>query len=121
MPPLGVVVILALAAFRVVRLVTADSTLNAPRDRMYRWAWDDEHPVADPARDVFVPSPRGSLRTWAYELVTCTYCFGVWASAALYCVWRWGGDVGRGILTAVAIMGLQAILSAVMANKVDEQ
>lgn len=109
MPSLAIVVVLALATFRLARLIAAD-TITAPlRDRLTRWAWtietDDETGLAIDAK------PRAPWRTWVYELLTCQQCLGVWVGVAVYCAWRWGGDVALAILTVAALVGLQAFLA----------
>lgn len=125
MPPLAVIVVLALATYRVTRLCTADKITLPVREAIFSWAykpltdtneieaWALLHPEADE-----IPShvPRGwEIRTWLYELVTCDQCLGVWWGAAVYCAWRFGihdhGTVWEGILTVAALCGLQSLLA----------
>lgn len=117
MPSLAVVVVLGLASMRLTRLVVSDTITLPFRERLYRWAWDDEHPTI---RDgVAWPTPRGGLRTWIHDGLTCSWCFGVYVTVAVYCAWRWGGGVARGIIAVAAIAGVQGAL-AVWSTKDDE-
>jgi hypothetical protein len=125
LPPLAVVVVLGLAAYRVTRVATAD-TLTAPlRARIYDWAWidpDDNGPAYQARRDMLeaegrdtrdgtVPLPRrGGLRTWIYALIDCPHCVGVWVSLAAYSAWRWGGDTAYAVLAVAAVAGAQSIV-----------
>lgn len=105
MLPLWVVVVLALASFRATRLVTKDSITLPFRERLYRFAWQDQ-----PGRQE--PEARAAWRTYVYEGLTCPWCLGVWVSTAGYCAWRWGSGIGRGVVVVLAIAGGQALLAA---------
>lgn len=116
---LGAVAIIALASFRATRLVVTDSILAGPREWLYLWAWDPEHPVD--FNGTAAASPRkegrgGALRTWVYDLLTCPWCLGVWMSAASYAAWRWGHDVGRSLVVVAAVAGLQGALAALVSK-----
>ena len=105
---LSLVVVLGLACYRATRLVTRDSITESPRMALYTWAWDDDgagEPVA-----------RSTLRTYIYEALTCAFCVGVWC--ALVVTWMvygvpWSNwHAGRWALTALAIAGVQALLTS---------
>lgn len=103
---LPLVVVLGLACYRATRLVTRDSITETPRMVLYLWTWDESHGE---------PQPRSSLRTYIYEALTCAYCVGVWC--ALVLTWMvyglpWSSwHAGRWALTALAIAGVQALLT----------
>lgn len=121
MPPLAVVVILALATYRLTRLCTSD-TISAPaREAIFRWAYTDDlraleawrvlHPEAQE-----IPShvPRGwEFRTWVYDLVTCDQCLGVWWGVAVYITWRVRGDTALAVLTVAALLGAQSLFARI--------
>lgn len=117
MPTLAVIVILALAAFRVTRLVTQDTITEPFRMRLYSFAWNDDRPTeAEGAPGIWVPTPRAAWRTNLYRLLTCDWCLGVWMSTAAYCAWRFGipesdGNVTEAILSVAAIAGLQGAVA----------
>jgi hypothetical protein len=67
-------------AYRLARLVSADTLTVAARERVYRFAWRDEN------------TPRAGWRTYVYELMSCAHCLGIWAAAgvvAAWYVWPW--------------------------------
>lgn len=114
MPSWWWLVVLATGSYRVTRLFTRDSLTEVPRERLYRWAWDDESgdPATGPDGDYIVPASRGALRTYVYTLLTCAACLGVWVSATLYVLWRWvGGDVVDSALVVLAVAGVQCFLA----------
>ena len=110
MPSLGVVVVLALAAFRLTRLATTDTITDPWRGWLFRWAWDAENPTDD-GDGHMVPTARAGWRTWAWTLATCQWCLGVWLALGVYAGWRWGGDVARAVVVVFAIAGAQGALA----------
>lgn len=85
------VVIVALATYRVARLITQDSILDGPRDWLLQ-TWVGRRKIA--------------------ELAVCPFCVGVWVGVALSLVWFHGERTGRLIVIVIAAIGLQALLSA---------
>jgi hypothetical protein len=116
MPSLAVIVILAFATYRLARLCTSDSITLAAREAIWRWAWNDDpaamRAAAERGDAELKPVPRaGGFRTWIHALVTCDQCLGVWWGIAVYCAWRWGGDVSLGIITVAALLGVQSLVA----------
>jgi hypothetical protein len=112
-PALEIVAVLGLAAFRLTRLVTTDTITDPLRGWLYRWAWDESTPIevtAPDGRRVLVPSPRAAWRTWLYDLLTCPWCLGVWFSAAVWALWKYGDAPGRGFIAVFAIAGFQGAI-----------
>lgn len=108
MPDLAVIVVLGLAAYRLARLVAVDSLTEDVRAVVYRWAWID-----DPDADVD-PSPRGRVRPYLYELLTCPFCVGVWTSAGVFVVYGLVAASLAGWYVAIpAVAGVAALGSAV--------
>lgn len=76
----------ALSAYRLTRLVTADVILDGPRDAVVRWSYAHRS-GADPAEaerggwaDFAMTDPDApSLAT----LLTCRFCAGMWVSLAV--------------------------------------
>lgn len=109
-------VVVALAAYRLTRIVTLDTISDPFRARLHRWAWNDDDPVEgvdDEGRPAFFARPRAAWRTWVDGLVTCPLCLGVWVSAATYAAWRWW-DVApvRAVIAIFAVAGLQCFLAS---------
>ena len=79
-PSLWVFVLLALAVFRVFRLIAEDTILNYPRRKVLRLAESWEKEGDDPGDDYRVE--------WGI-FITCPWCLGFWLSGvalALYCL-----------------------------------
>lgn len=123
---LATVVLVALAAYRVTRIVTLDSLTHEWRAAVYRWAWLDPNDATFAARldqgardawprnaDGFVPVARGPVRTYVFELFTCSYCLGVWSGAALWALWTYAATPGRAFVAVMAIAGGQAVVVGV--------
>jgi hypothetical protein len=72
-------VLLALAAFRIWRLLAVDTILDGPRQYVLRlgWRWMDGDPI-----------PTKYRRHWAIFL-ECPYCLGWWLSLGIYLLWVW--------------------------------
>jgi hypothetical protein len=114
MPELGVIVVLALATFRLTRVVAVDSISLSFREVLYHWAWVFVNGDGQPVREGELAAdarPRAPWRTWMYTLVTCQQCLGVWVGVAVYSAWRWGGDVALAILAVAAVCGAQSFLA----------
>jgi amino acid permease len=97
---LATVLILGLAAFRVTRLLVVDSLLEPGRSKF--------HSMLE----------RHSGWIWAkvYDLVSCTWCVGVYVSFAIYAVYLWDLFVHWtrvDWLSAIAVAGVQGMLHAV--------
>lgn len=92
--------LLALAAYRVFRLVGDDTILDAPRRRLLRLgAWREE---GDP-----VPS---GYRRRAGEFLKCPWCLGAWCTLAWWGAWLlWP----HGTLVAAAPFAISTIVGAV--------
>lgn len=108
MPGPFAVVLIALATYRVARLIAVDTLTLEVRAWFYRFAWKDQ--PAGPAE------ARGAARTYLYELVTCPFCVGVWAAFALFGLWvhvRWF----HWLIAVLAIAGAQAFLQSLPEDK----
>lgn len=66
--------LLALAAFRVWKLLGDDAILDGPRDRLLDWMEDA------PDED----GERGT--TWTY-FITCPWCAGAWIALSWWLAW----------------------------------
>lgn len=112
-----------LAAYRITRVVTEDSITDAPRDRIYHWAWVE--PGDGVAYQMFAsrydgepgqPVPRAPWRTYVNELVNCPWCMGVWVSFAVTAFWAWvvrdGIAVAAYLVVAAAVAGGQGFVAS---------
>lgn len=64
---LPLLVVAALATYRLVRLAIYDTIFDRPRNATYMWLSNRGTPRAD----------------WMLDMVTCQWCLGVWMSAAV--------------------------------------
>lgn len=112
----------AFAAYRLTRLVVADSILDEPRRRLRDWTY--ERPGFGPGRlhprqvvlmigtDRY-DGPLTAARVKLTEMLSCGFCFGVWASLVATAAvlrrtpFRWDVDDWTAF---TAIAGAQAIL-----------
>lgn len=81
----------ALAAYRITRLVVTDTLVVRQRTAVLAWLLERGH-------DKVV------------EGLTCPWCVGVWASAAVALLW-WAGGPLRAVVWVAAVAGGQALLS----------
>lgn len=88
--------VVALASFRLTRLVTSDTLTETPRRAVQRWALTQRM------------AERPSLKL--DELVGCNYCAGWWVTLAVLAAWR--VPLFRPLVRAFAAAGAQALLSA---------
>lgn len=128
--PLALLIV-ALAAYRITRIITTDSISEPARERIYRWAWvepdevlayavaqerwaGESLPFQTDADDPPPPLPRrGGLRTWLNQLVQCAWCMGVWVSAGTYAVWRWWTwEPVHVLIVMLAVAGVQGWLQS---------
>jgi len=108
--------ILVLAAHRITRLIVSDTILGKPpaqdgagnlldegtgyRRWLDGWAYNADG------------SNRGAVRGWVGDLLTCSFCTGVWVTAAVTAGWVHGGEPAQWFLTGAAIAGGQAFIGS---------
>jgi len=101
-------IILAFAAARATRFVTADSLLDRFRERLNNW---------------FADKPTSSWRTFWVTLLSCPFCIGFWLSAVTVAVYlatsgRWhDAPVWVHLIEAWAVAGAQAWANFWMTTK----
>jgi hypothetical protein len=78
-PDWWVFLILALASFRVWRLVSEDEVLDTPRRWIVRLpnTWEDGDALP------------GDYRLGLARFISCSSCFGFWISIAIWLLWLW--------------------------------
>ena len=96
---LATVLILGLAAYRVTRLLVIDTLLEPGRSNFHSML--ERH--------------NGIIWAKIYDLVSCTWCVGVYVSFVLYAIYLWNlfTDWTRlDWLSAIAVAGVQGMLHA---------
>ena len=91
--------LLAVASFRVWRLLAEDDILDGPRMWLLRLPreWQPESPIPEQYRD-----------KWA-TFLTCPWCLGFWVSLGLYLSWVWQSEwtlIVATVFTISAAVGL---------------
>ena len=93
------VAVLALAAWRVTRLVTADRMTEPLREPIRR------HATKSLPVPIFAWERRRQARWLAlFDFLTCPWCISMWVATALYALATvWPGDWTTGLLTILAV------------------
>lgn len=117
---LGVIVV-ALAAHRLARLVAVDDLTLRPRAwvsiRAYAWpdvphdSWEDIEAGIVEERTAAGPIKRSQFWGWVDGLVTCPHCCGFWFAVSGWWLW-WNHPDARVWVAAVGVAGLQSVVSA---------
>lgn len=97
---LATVIVLGLAAYRVTRFLVIDSLLEPGRTKFHD----------------AVGSRNGRIWAKFHELISCTWCIGVYVSIGVYALFV--GDLfidwtRTDFLSAIAVAGVQGMLHAV--------
>ena len=97
---LATVVVLGLCAYRITRFLVIDSLLEPGRTKFHVWLESHEGPVWDKF----------------YDLVSCTWCVGIYVSMAVYALYVWNVFIDWSridLLTALAVAGVQGMAHAI--------
>lgn len=109
---LGLVVV-AFAAYRVTRVVVADTISDSFR----AWVWARSYERIDDYDSLADTDTRTARRSWwwekFYQLVSCPHCTGFHVSWVLYLGWfHWHVSFVRPFIAAVAVAGIQSFVSS---------
>lgn len=99
----GVLVLLALASYRITRLIVIDSILDELRD----WFFTKLDFKIDKTTNVY--QSRNVICKKLSYLLQCTWCAGVWVSLGVY--WLWDHEIYVPIVIP-AIAGAQGMIHA---------
>lgn len=99
LPTWLLLLVYALAAARLTRLIVTDDIAQPVRDVI--------------ARQALRTGARGRAGSWLLSLVSCYWCAGFWASGAVVLAWWWWGDVPAVALLIVtlAVAQVQAMVN----------
>lgn len=102
----------ALSAYRLTRLVTADTILDGPRDAVVRWSYRDVKSFWDPK--IITPTEFAmedddppKLAT----LITCRWCAGTWVSLFVVAARRYAPRIWDPLAQALAMSAGAALLA----------
>lgn len=103
--------ILALASFRLTRLIVFDKITEFLRDPFFD---EVEEENEDGTREVYY-LPKGTpIKKFIGELLSCYWCTGVWVSAAVVVGYLLLPIVFVPIILVFAVAGLAAILESIV-------
>lgn len=104
----------ALSAYRLTRLVTADTLLDGPRDAVVRWSYAHRS-GANPAEaecdgwaDFAMSDPHAPK---VATLLTCRFCAGMWVSLAVVAARRLFPRAWPPLAEALALSAGAALLA----------
>lgn len=107
----------ALAAYRLTRLITADAILDGPRDAVVAWAYGDRRENGD---EPSMPEVPGAWSGYAMDddrapklatLVTCRWCSSVYIGFAVVAARRLFPRAWTPIAEALALSAGAALLA----------
>lgn len=99
-PDWYVLLLLALASFRIYRLLAEDTILDGPRARLLRLgSWQEGQPTP--------PTYRARLG----EFIVCSWCIGFWVSLAVWGCWYVEPGWTTGLSAPLAISTLVGLVA----------
>lgn len=106
--------VVALAAYRLTRVVVEDTITASFRAWVWRRAYVPAGYDARADRDTAVR--RHGRAGWAWEklfqLVTCPFCLGWWVTIGLFVAWFGWPSTAREVVLLAAAIGMQAFISS---------
>lgn len=94
-------VILALAAFRLVRLIGWDTITRPLRERICALSERDGHEYVG----------KRQPRPWLQEWIHCPWCMGAYVTGAVWISWLVWPHFTMGVATLLALMALVGLIS----------
>ena len=99
-PSNALLVVYALAVYRLTRLVTTDTITDGVREwlrvRAYgRVGYDDK---------------GSALGVWAFGLVTCDWCSSIWLGFGAMLAWKYGGTPSNLVAVALSYSAVAGIV-----------
>lgn len=100
----------ALAAYRLTRLVTTDDLTDEPRSAVIRWAYRraGDHRFTDPVEFVHGDAAAPKLAT----LVTCPWCAGMWVALGVAVARRVAPRSWRVLAEALAMSAVTGLIAS---------
>jgi len=99
--------ILALASFRLTRLIVFDTITEIFRRPFHKIV---EETLPDGTVHQYIEIKGSGLQKWIGELLSCYWCTGIWCSNFLYFFYRYYFTVAEPVILILAIAGVAAIV-----------
>lgn len=108
------VVVVALAAYRLTRVVVEDTISASFRAWLWRHAYEPAGFDTRLEREVSYRRHGRVGWVWekAFQLATCPHCTGFWLSIGAFAAWLHGPAWVRTGLLALAVSGIQSFISS---------
>lgn len=103
--------LLALASFRLTRLLVFDNITEFLRRPFHRIV---EETLPDGTVEEYMEIKGTGLRKWIGELLSCHWCTGVWSAIFLYVIYRYNYELAEPLIFILAIAGFAAIVETVV-------
>lgn len=110
-------VLLALASFRLTRLLVYDKITAFLRKPFHK---EITEIAPDGTVEEYIEIKGTGIRKWIGELLSCHWCTGVWSAAILYGGWVLFPQIGFPVVMILAIAGLASFLETVLSRIMDE-
>ncbi|WP_026561088.1 DUF1360 domain-containing protein [Bacillus sp. J37] len=108
--------IIALASFRLTRLMVFDKITSFIRSPFHR---EMEEINENGETEIYIEIKGKGIRAWIGELLSCYWCTGVWCTAFLCGLW-WFWPIGaEPLLVILAIAGLAGIIESIVGKLIE--
>ncbi|KAB2337235.1 DUF1360 domain-containing protein [Cytobacillus depressus] len=113
---LSELMILALASFRLTRLVVYDKITEFLRSPFFD---EIEEKNNDGESEIYLIPKKGGIRGFLGDLLSCYWCTGIWSTLFLYIVFIYFPKVIP-IIVILAVAGIAAIIETVVQKFINE-
>jgi len=109
-------ILLALAAFRLTRLLVYDQITAFIRRPFHR---EVEETEPDGSVVTYIEIKGKGLRSWIGELLSCYWCTGIWCAAFLIGIWYLWPTVAEIGIIIFAIAGTAGLIETITGKMID--
>lgn len=102
---------LALASFRLTRLIVNDKITEFIRAPFFD---EFEEKNAEGETETYITPKKGGIRGFFGELLSCYWCTGIWSSIFLFGLYVLYPLVATPIILVMAVAGLAAIIETIV-------
>lgn len=104
-------IVLALASFRITRLLVIDTLFAGSRNKFHSYLVNNSQKAG---------KHRQLIWEKLYDLTSCTWCTGFWVSVSLYWAYVWRSPLSWSRLDVFNIFAISAIQSLIHAFEPDD-
>jgi len=109
-------VLLALASFRLTRLIVYDTITEFMRRPFHRIV---KETLQDGTIEEYIEIKGKGIRKWIGELLSCHWCTGIWSALFLYVLHQYYFDLAEPLIIILAIAGVASILETIVGKIMD--